>query len=508
MRNFVGILALGLAVVAPAAAQAPNPLNTSYYTAMRWRLIGPYRAGRVSAVSGVASDPNLYFIGTPGGGVWKTTDGGVVWQPVLDKVGAASIGAIAIAPSQPATVYAGSGEQLPGDGMYVTHDSGRSWRHAGLVDTRTIDAIWVDPHNPLSVLAAAATGVTGVYRTVDGGANWKRTLSVPAGTGVVSLGVAPDDPQVVYAATQAGRAGALYRSDDGGLTWKPLAASGLPLNAAGKAGLAVAPQSRGGRVYAYLTPGLFESTDGGASWQRTTTDPRVTGGGYFCQIYVDPNHPQVIYAVETSLYRSTDGGHTFAAFRGAPGGDDYHVMWIDPADSRRIILGVDQGATISVDGGRSWSVWFNQPTAQLYRVSVDSWFPFYMYSSQQDSGGTLALPNRSDYGSISAKDWYSTGGNENAYSAPDPLDPNLVYTNGWYGNVVRFDRHDGQVLTVFAAGDRYRLASPAPIVFSPTDPHRLYLGTQYLLATDDGGAYWRPLGGDLTAGAAAPASRG
>ncbi len=510
-------LAAALSVPLLAAAQAVNP---ALFSGLRWRFIGPYRAGRVTAVTGAASRPNLYYIGAPGGGVFKTTDGGVVWHSVFDAPGADSIGALALAPSNPRIVYAGAGEQLPGNGIWGSRDGGRTWRHLGLAAARHIDALFVSPTNPDWVVAAAGPGdaASGIWLSRDGGAHWQRTLAPGGGAGAVNLAAAPDHPEDLYAATEPaggglfGRTppnappGELYRSRDAGLTWSPLPAAGLPLAGRGKMGLAVAPGMDGSRVYAYLARGLYRSSDGGGRFRRITRDPRITGGGYFCQVYVDPNHANVVYAVETTLYRSTDGGVIFHAFKGAPGGDDYHVLWIDPANSRRMILGVDQGATITVDGGKTWSLWFNQPTAQLYRVAVDARFPFRMYTSQQDSGGTLALPDRSDYGRISMQDWYSTGGNEDAFSAPDPLHPGFVYVNNWYGNVVRFDRRDGQLTTVFYAGSKYRLASPAPIVFSSTDPHRLYLGTQYLLATDDGGVSWRRLGPDLTGGAS-PAAR-
>jgi photosystem II stability/assembly factor-like uncharacterized protein len=516
-RSFIGAglrAAVAAAILFPSLAGAQG-VNPALFSGLHWRFIGPYRAGRVTSVAGAASRPNLYYIGTPGGGVFQTTDGGVVWRAVFDAPGADSIGAVALAPSDPRVVYAGTGEQLPGNGIWGSRDGGRHWRRLGLTEARLIDALIVSPTDPNWVVAASGPGdaAGGIWLTRDGGASWQRTLAPGGTTGAVNLAADPNDGKDLYAATQAAGAGLfgrrggvaaapgeIYRSRDGGASWAAVPAAGLPLRGRGKMGLAVAPGMRGERVYAYLGRGLYRSDDGGARFRRITRDPRITGGGYFCQVYADPNHANVIYAMETTLYRSTDGGVTFHAFKGAPGGDDYHVLWIDPANSRRMLLGADQGATVTVDGGRTWGLWFNQPTAQLYRVSVDHRFPFHMYTSQQDSGGTLALPDRSDYGRISMQDWYSTGGNENAFSAPDPLHRNFVYVNNWYGNVVRFDRRDGQLTTVFFAGAHYRLASPAPLVFSPTDAHRLYLGTQYLLASDDGGRSWRQLGGDLTGG--------
>jgi photosystem II stability/assembly factor-like uncharacterized protein len=280
---------------------------------------------------------------------------------------------------------------------------------------------------------------------------------------------------------------------------------GLPTTNIGRVGIAVAPGTKGQRVLAIMNQGLFRSDDSGATWRRTTTDPRIVGTGYFSRVFVDPTSPDFIYVAQTSLYRSTDGGQTFAAFAGAPSGDDFHVMWIDPGDSHRMLVGVDQGAIVSVDGGQSWTSWYNQPTGQFYHVSTDNAFPYRVYAAQQDSG-TAAVVSRSDFGEITYRDWFPIAGFEIAHIAPDPTDPNVVYSGGWYGSVLRFDKTTGQYAHVFVRGNNYRTAGAAPLVFSPQDPHTLYLGTQYVLKTTDRGMTWQPVSPDLTVSSKAPSN--
>ncbi len=456
----------------PLAPATPQQIDAKLFSAMRWRLIGPFRGGRVTAVAGIPGQPAVYYMGTPGGGVWKTTDAGRVWKPIFDQQRVASIGALAIAESDPRIVYVGTGEQTAGNGVYKSTDSGATWQNIGLSKTHYIQAVLVDPRNPNIVIVGASGDFSpgperGVFKSTDGGNTWKKVLFKDNTTGVVDLCFDPGNSRTLYAALSRRAAGpaargtpsysGIFKSTDEGSTWKPLDGNGLPAKDMGRIGIAVAPGNRGRRVYAICTQGFFRSDDSGATWQRSTTDPRILGSGYFSRIFVDPRNADTIYVAQTSLYRSTDGGHTFEPFRGAPGGDDYHVLWIDPTDSARMILGVDQGAIVSVDAGRTWSSWYNQPTGQFYHVSTDNAFPYRVYGQQQDSG-TAGVVSRSDYGEITSRDWYPVGGFENGYIAADPTNPNIVYSGGWYGSVVRFDKVTAQVATVFVAGNKYRTA--------------------------------------------------
>jgi photosystem II stability/assembly factor-like uncharacterized protein len=502
------------------AAQQPD---VSQFSALRWRLIGPFRAGRVTAVAGVPGDPNTYYFGTPGGGVWKTVDAGQVWKPIFDKVHVASIGALAVAPSDPRVIYVGTGEQTRGKGLYRSNDGGATWAHVGLEDVLFIQAIVVDPHDPNIVVVAgnsvgmgilwlplprwAKSANRGIFKTTDGGKTWKKVFTDDQSLGIVDMCSDPGAPGKLYAVVYRPPAGSgpsraeatseIVRSTDEGSTWQLLRSKGLPEKARKRMGIAVAPGNGGRRLYAILDQGFFRSDDGGATWQQSTKDPRVVGSGYFSRVFADPNHPDVLYVAQTSLYRSTDGGKTFEAYVGAPSGDDFHVLWIDPRDSSRMLLGVDQGAIISVNGGKSWSSWYNQPTGQFYHVSTDNLFPYRVYGAQQDSG-TAGVLSRSDFGEILPQDWYSVGGFEYAYITPDPLHPNMVFSGGWYGSVVRFDKSTGQVATVFEDGKKYRSSQMPPLVFSPQHPSLLYLGTQFVMRTADGGATWQEMSPDLT----------
>ena len=377
--------------------------------------------------------------------------------------------------------------------------------------SRFIQAVVVDPQNPDVVVVggnsigfgilwrplppSAHTANRGIFKTTDGGKTWNKVLTNDDTLGVVDLCSDPGDPRTLYAVLYRPASGSgdsevpatseIVKSVDAGSTWNPLVTKGLPDKGRGRLGIAVAPGTNGRRLYAIMEQGFFRSDDGGATWQQSTKDPRVLGSPYFSRVFVDPQNPDVLYVAQTSLYRSTDGGQTFEAYVGAPSGDDFHVLWIDPQNSARMILGVDQGAIISVDAGKSWSSWYNQPTGQFYHVSTDNAFPYRVYGAQQDSG-TAGVLSRSDYGEILAQDWFSIGGFEYAFITPDPLNPNLVYSGGWYGSVVRFDKATGQLATVFERGEKYRTASMPPLVFSPQDPSTLYLGTQFVLKTSNG----------------------
>jgi len=498
-------------------------LDTSVLSPLQWRLIGSFRAGRVTSVAGVPDNPNVYYFGTPGGGIWKTTDAGHVWNPIFDKERIASIGALVIAPSDSKIIYAGTGEQTAGDGVYKSSDEGATWTHAGLENTRFIQAVIVDPHNPDILIAGAnSIGVNvfsrpvptktfsisrGVFKSADGGKSWVQTLRNDETAGVYDLTSDPAIPRVLYASLFVPASGGkrngkaadslLYKSTDEGSTWQPLITQGLPAKDRGRLGIVIAPGTDGRRLYAVMEQGFYRSDDGGANWTQSTKDPRILGSGYFSRIFVDTKNPDILYVAQTSLYRSLDGGHTFEAYVGAPSGDDFHVLWIDPNNPRRLLLGVDQGAILSVDAGKTWSSWYNQPTGQFYHVTTDKAFPYRTYAAQQDSG-TQSVPSRSDNGEITQQDVISVGGFEFCFIAPDPLHADWIYSGGWYGTVVRYDRKTGQTATVFEKGDKYRVVQMPPLFFSAHDSHALYLGTQEVLRTIDEGKTWQPISPDLT----------
>lgn len=520
---------LTLIVLAGLAAGLSAQQSPALFAGMRWRSIGPYRSGNVYAVAGVPGNPTVYYLGLPEGGVWKTTDGGTVWTPIFDQEAVPSIGAVAVADSQPDTVYVGTGDPTgwsftPGEGVYKSTDAGAHWQHLGLADTAYIPALLVDPHNPQLVLVAAQgargggrsaaasdTAGRGVFRSTDGGRNWKRTL---AGVAVVDMAWDYHDPKMVYAATQTpfgfgrGRSGPgatappapyLYRSTNEGASWKPVAGAGLPQGLR-SLDIAVAAGTHGQRLYLVSNElaggratGLYRSDDGGATWRLMTSKVGSAGG----RIYVTPSNPDEVYLTGTALYRSLDGGSSFTPIKGSPGGDDYRDMWLDPVNPRRMIAGVDQGPTITVDGGATWTPWYNLPNGQFYNVFTDNAFPYRVYGAQQDSG-TAAVLSRGDYGDIRMREWYPVSGFEFSYIAPDPLNPRFVYTQGWYRVLRRFDRETGQIAVVFTPTPQDRFTNMPPTVFSPTDPHRLYMAAQYIFATDDGGRHWQQLGGDLT----------
>jgi len=514
-----------------AMAQSVSP---ELFNGLKWRLIGPFRGGRVVAVAGVPGDSTIFYFGGVNGGIWKTTDAGMVWNPIFDGQPIGSIGALAVAPSDSKVIYAGTGESdirsdlSSGNGVYKSSDGGSTWTHLGLDDTRQISRIVVDPQNPDVVYVGAlghAYGPNeerGVYKSIDGGAHWTKVLDAGREVGISDLAICSGNPQILFAAAWNGHrppwstyapidgpGGGLYRSLDAGKTWSRLSGDGLPDGDWGRIGVDVALDGK--RVYALIQAkkaGLYRSDDGGTTWVLENSDSRLTSRAwYFSGITVDPHNADVIYMPNVALYRSEDGGKTISIVRGAPGGDDYHQIWIDPKNSASMVLGTDQGTTVSLDRGQTWSTWYNQPTAQLYHVITDNQFPYVVYGAQQDSGSAAVL-SRTDHGQITPRDWFPAGESESGYMAPDPRDPNIIYLSGTYGSVDRFNRKTGlsQDITPWPALSfgteisqrKYRDPWTPVLIFSRADPSALYLGTQYVMKTIDGGLHWETISPDLT----------
>ncbi|HET9389875.1 MAG TPA: hypothetical protein VFO44_09535 [Steroidobacteraceae bacterium] len=527
------LVAISLAPWACAAAGQPYP--SGIYNDFAWRMIGPFRGGRTRAVTGVPGQPNVFYIGAVDGGVWKSDDAGRTWHPIFDGQPTQSIGAIAVAPSDPSVVYVGSGEALHrpdlsvGNGIYRSGDGGRTWVHLGLEDAQQICELSVDPHDAKRVFAAVLghpygpSSERGIYRSLDGGASWQRVLYKDEDTGASAVEIDPSRPDIVYAALwQArlgpwedkndfdGTGGGLFKSTDGGNTWKPLKA-GLPSDLS-QVNIAIAP-STPDRIYAEVGTnepgdyqssaglGIFRSDDAGENWTRITSDPRPSlriGGGDLPVVSVDPSNADVVYATGLVTMKSQDGGKTWSPLRGAPGGDDYQNLWVSPRDGRVIALVSDQGAVVTVNGGRTWSSWFNQPTAQLYHVSVSPTFPYRVCGGQQESG-SVCIASRGNDGEITDRDWHPVGAIEYGYVAPDPLDPDIIYGAG-RNEVSKFHWSTGQVQNVTpipVRGPNARADRTEPILFSPIDPHTLYYAANRLYRTKDGGQTWQAISPDL-----------
>jgi photosystem II stability/assembly factor-like uncharacterized protein len=534
-RRFAGAAAVAalsvLALIACALPAAAQAINDNTFKGMRWRLIGPFRGGRVLAVTGVEGDTKTYYFGAVAGGVWKTVNGGVTWTPVFDKQSIASIGAIAVAPSDANVIYAGTGEACirgnisSGDGVYKSLDGGKTWTHAGLADTRHIAKVLVDPRNPDVVFVAALghaygpNAERGVFRSTDGGKTWQKVLYKDEKTGAIDLAFDPGNSHILYAAlweanrtpwsmTSGGPGSGLYKSTDGGATWKRVEGHGLPGGVLGRIGVTVSGADSN-RVYALVEAaqgGLYRSDDAGESWRRINDDHRFTQRAwYFHHIFTDPKAVDTLYILNTGLFRSIDGGRTFTTLSASHG--DHHGLWIDPADPQRMINGNDGGATITIDGGKSWTPQTNQPTAQFYHVAADTRFPYYVYGAQQDNS-TVAIASRSDHGTIDRPDWYPVGGGESGYVVPDPRDPNVVYAGSYDGLITRFDKRTGQALNISAwplnpmgsgaAELKHRFQWTAPIAVSPHDPSVLYHGAEVLFRSTDGGMSWTAISPDLT----------
>ncbi|HYU30566.1 MAG TPA: hypothetical protein VEW48_00250 [Thermoanaerobaculia bacterium] len=525
-------------LVLAAAADAAPAVPPEAYSGLRWRLVGPLRAGWGTSATGVPGQPETFCFGAADGGVWKTTDAGRTWSPLFERETTASIGDLALAPSDPAVLYVGTGQVTQrwditsGNGVYRSGDGGKTWEHRGLGDSRHIGRVWVDPRNADTVLVAALGHMfgpnpeRGVFRTTDGGRTWQKVLFVDERTGATDLAVDPSAPDVVFAAfwqvrgypwlsyftPNVGPGSGIFKSTDGGRTWARLSGHGLPAGPLGRIGLAVAPGSKGARVYATIDAGtggpsgLYRSDDAGGTWQRVNPTSSLAGS-YFANLTIDPKNPDTVWVTGQSLRRSTDGGKTFAAVRGAPGGDDYHFLWIDPDHPERMITASDQGTVVTVNGGASWSSWYNQPTGQFYHVATDDRFPYWIYGGQQDSG-TVAVASQSDYGQLTFRDWHPVGGDERDYDIPFPGDPDVVYGSGLGGRLSRWDARTGQVQNVAPwpvssygkrpSEARYRTSWITPLAISLVPPHAIYVGTQVLFRSTDGGQSWETVSPDLT----------
>ncbi|HEX3254036.1 MAG TPA: hypothetical protein VHS05_31665 [Pyrinomonadaceae bacterium] len=514
-----------LAIFLTALSVCAQQVDSSLYSGLRWRMLGPFRAGRVNAVSGVPGQPDTFYFGSVGGGVWRSLNSGRTWTPIFDSTDVASIGAIGIAPSNPDVIYVGTGEAdmrdsiAFGNGVYKSTDAGKTWKHLGLETTKQIGRIIVDPKNPNTVFVAALGNAyapnsdRGVYRSRDGGATWQKVLFKNDEVGGIDLAFDPVDSEIVYAtlwnvrrppwfiyAPANGPGGGIFKSLDGGSTWKEIS-EGIPLEGRGHIGISVSPANRN-RIYAAVDAkdgGVFLSNDAGATWTRLSNDKRLWDRGwYFEKVTADPKNADVVYVMNTSMYRSTDAGKTWTPIKGAPGGDDYHQLWINPDDPKRMILASDQGSIVTVDGAATWSSWYNQPTAQIYHVAADYRFPYWITGAQQDSGA-VGTPSRSNHSEISNRDWEGLcAGGEAGFTAPDPLHPELLFG----GEVSRCNVLTGEIKNVSpergATPGQYRHAWTQPLVFSKADPHALYYANQFLYKTTNGGESWTQISQDLT----------
>jgi photosystem II stability/assembly factor-like uncharacterized protein len=529
--RFAAILAAAAMLVLCIAPVRAQTLDENALKAMKWRQIGPFRGGRALAVTGVVGDADTYYFGAVAGGVWKTTNAGGTWTPMSDKTGIMSVGAIAVAPSDPNVIYVGTGESCLrgnisyGDGMYKSLDGGKTWTHIGLEDTQHIAKVLVSPQNPDIVYVAAlghaygSNDSRGVFRSGDGGKTWQKVLFKDNKTGAIDLVFDPNNPHILFAAlwevqrtpwgmTSGGPGSGLYRSSDDGANWKRLEGHGLPSGVLGRIGVSVSGAD-GNRVYAIIEAekgGIYSSDDGGETWKLINPDHRFTQRAwYFHHIFADPKHADTVYVLNTGVSRSNDGGHTFEFIR-APHGDN-HGLWIDPEQPNWMIVGNDGGASVSHDAGKSWSTQNNQPTAQFYHVAADTAVPYRVYGAQQDNS-TVAIISRSDDGVIDRPDWYAVGGGEAGYVVPDPRNPSVVYAGSYDGLITRFDKKTEQVQDVSswplnpmgagAADLKHRFQWTAPILASPNDPSLLYHAGESIFKTTDAGMTWTAISGDLT----------
>jgi len=526
VRRFLTLLCSLLALLFSPSLPQAQQFDKKLYQDMRWRCIGPFRAGRTVGATGVRGQPNVFYIGVNNGGVWKTNDYGRTWKPIFDDQPTGSIGDVVVAPSNSNVIYVGSGEGLQrpdlstGDGIYKSTDGGKTWRNMGLRDAQQIGGLAIDPKDENRIFVAAlghpygANTERGIYRSTDGGANWQRVLYKDENTGAMQVTIDPTNSQIIYADLWAGRQGpwengawqgaesGLFKSTDGGNTWVKLT-KGLPTfeQGLGRIGFGIA-QSNPKILYATVDAnprfgGVYRSDDAGESWGKLSDDARLWGrGSDFAEIKVHPKNSEVVFVANIASYKSTDGGKTWTGFRGAPGGDDYHRIWINPDQPDIMLFATDQGAIITVNGGETWSSWYNQPTAQFYHVITDNRFPYWVYSGQQESG-SAAVASRGDYGAITWRDWRTVGVEEYGYVAPDPLNPNITYG----GKITRYDWETGQVQNIAPEAVRsgkYRFLRTAPVLFSPVDPRILYYAGNVLFKTTNGGQSWDIISPDLS----------
>jgi len=533
--RFISIVIVFSAFFLLARFVQAQQYSEKLYQDVHWRMIGPFRGGRTRAVAGVASQPNVFYVGAVNGGVWKSDDYGRTWNPIFDGQPTQSIGAIAVSVSNPEVVYVASGEGLHrpdlsvGDGIYKSNDAGKTWTHLGMRDGQQIPALAIDPRDPNRLFAAVlghaygANQERGIFRSKDGGVTWEKVLYKDENTGGSDVEIDPSNPDLIYASLWqsrlgpwednnefGGTEGGLFKSTDGGNTWQKLS-KGLPDDLA-QINVAIAP-SQPSRLYATVGTtkpatyasdeglGFFRSDDGGENWSRITTDARPAmkiGGGDLPIARVDPKNADVVYSTSIVTVRSTDGGKTWTSLRGAPGGDDYQNLWINPNDPKIILLVADQGALVTVNGGETWSSWYNQPTAQIYHVSTTKTFPYKVCGAQQESG-SVCIASRGNDGEITFRDWHPVGTIEYGYVAPDPLDADTIYGAG-RNEVSRFHWSTGQVenVTPIPVRRKYRVDRTEPLMFSSVDPHVLYYAANVLFETKDGGRSWREISGDLT----------
>ncbi|HTS47334.1 MAG TPA: hypothetical protein VMH05_05285 [Bryobacteraceae bacterium] len=522
-RSTAALLCVLLGTVAPLAL--PQTFDSKFFSNLRWRSIGPLRGGRTRASAGVPGEPNVFYIGVVNGGVWKTTDFGRTWQPIFDDQPSGSIGAIAIAPSDPNIIYVGSGEGLQrpdlsvGDGIYRSTDAGRSWTHLGLRNGQQIPQIAVDPHDPNRLFVAVLghpygpNPERGIFRSTDGGQTFEKVLYKDENTGANDVEIDPAHADTVYAAlwearqgpwengAWSGNGGGIFKSTDGGTTWRQLT-KGLPEEGVIQASLAIAP-GRSSRLYASIATsrgtGIYRSDDSGENWTRATDDARPAqriGGGDLPVPAVDPKNPDVVYSASVVTWKSTDAGKTWTAFRGAPGGDDYQRIWINPTNPGILLITGDQGAIVTVNGGETWSSWYNQSTAQMYHIAADNAFPYRLCGGQQESG-SACVASRGNDGEITFREWHPVGVEEYGYAAPDPLDPDVIYG----GKLTRYDRRTGQTKNILPKPLRpadFRMLRTEPVMFSPIDKRTLYFAANTLWKTRDGGETWQQISPDLS----------
>lgn len=522
MLKLTGAFLTGMLALSVCTAQ---PFEAKYFNDMKWRMIGPHRGGRTIGAVGVPQQPNVFYIGVNNGGVWKTTDYGRTWFPIFDEQPTGSIGDVVVAPSNPNVLYVGSGEgvQRPdlsvGDGIYKSVDAGKTWTHLGLSDGQQIGGLAVDPANENRVFAAVLghpygpNTERGVYRSTDGGKNWDRVLYIDENTGAIQVAIDPNNPNIIFADMWAGRQGpwengawngkesGLFKSTDGGTTWKKIT-KGLPTTdqELGRIGFCIAP-SDSKRMYATVDAGkmggVYKSEDAGESWTLINADGRFWGrGSDFAELKVDPANADIVYSANVVTWKSMDGGRNWKAFRGAPGGDDYHRIWINPTNPQIILISSDQGAIITVNGGETFSSWYNQPTAQFYHVSTDNAFPYNVYGGQQESG-SVGIASRGNDGGVTFREWHPVGVEEYGYVAADPLDPNIIYG----GKITRYDKRTAQTQNISpetGRGGQYRFIRTAPVLFSPVDKKTLYYAGNVLFKTLNGGHSWQVISPDLS----------